>query len=52
MRKSPWFITADAVAAVVVVLLILDPTRDLGPVLGLLAAAGAAVRRAPTPLPP
>jgi hypothetical protein len=39
MHKSAWFVAAEAVAGVVLVLLILDPTRDLGPVLCLLALA-------------
>jgi hypothetical protein len=39
MRRSAWFVAADAIAGGVLVLVILDPTRDLGPVLCLLALA-------------
>jgi hypothetical protein len=39
MRTSPWLLAADAVAGVVLVLLILDPARELWPVLCLLALA-------------
>jgi hypothetical protein len=39
MRRSPWLLAADALAVVVVVLLLLDPTRDFWLVLCLLALA-------------
>jgi hypothetical protein len=37
--KSPWLLAANVPAGAVLVLLILDPTRDLRPVLCLLAIA-------------
>jgi hypothetical protein len=39
MRKSPWLVAANVPAGIVLVLLILDPTRDLRPMLYLLALA-------------
>jgi hypothetical protein len=39
MSKAPWLPAANVVGGVVVVLLLLDPTRDLWPVVLLLALA-------------